>query len=116
MVAREFSTEQPDNRTGHALEPDLKHPDAREDRERNGQRQDQEDQRDERLHAAAAEQAALPAAVPAELVGNAAEDTWAALDMDSKRAALTALVTITILPSGSGKAFDPELVRATWRN
>jgi hypothetical protein len=72
--------------------------------------------RAERKEAGAAEQAALPAAVPAELVGSAAADTWAALDIDSRRAVLTALVAITIMPSGSGKAFDPDSVLTTWKS
>ena len=71
--------------------------------------------RAERQEAAAAEQAALPAAVPAELVGSAAADTWSTLGMDSKRAVLNALVSVTILPSGSGKAFDPDTVRIAWK-
>ncbi|TFD62712.1 hypothetical protein E3T39_01880 [Cryobacterium suzukii] len=35
--------------------------------------------------------------------------------MDSKRAVLTALVTVTILPIGSGKSFDPDTVQVRWR-
>jgi len=48
------------------------------------------------------------------LVSGAAADAWATLSMDSKRAVLTALVKVTILPSGSGKSFDPDTVRLTW--
>lgn len=72
--------------------------------------------RTDRAQAAADVEAALPATVPAELVGGAAAEAWAALSMDSKRAVLDALVTVTILPSGSGKAFDPDTVRITWRS
>jgi DNA invertase Pin-like site-specific DNA recombinase len=72
--------------------------------------------RADRAQAVADVEAALPAAVPAELVGGAAAEAWAALSMDSKRAVLDALVTVTILPSGSGKAFDPDTVRITWRS
>jgi len=71
--------------------------------------------RTDRAQAAAAIDAALPAAVPAELVSGAAADAWAALSIDSRRAILTTLVTITILPSGSGKSFDPDSVRVTWK-
>lgn len=39
----------------------------------------------------------------------------AALSMESMRAVLNALVTVKILPSGSGKVFDPDTVRITWR-
>jgi hypothetical protein len=70
----------------------------------------------DRSQAAAALDAALPAAVPVDLVGDAAADTWAALSMDSKRAVLTALVDVTILPSGSGKSFDPDTVRIRWKS
>lgn len=69
----------------------------------------------DRAQATAALDAALPAAVPAELVSGAAADAWGMLSMDSKRAVLNALVTITIMPSGSGKSFDPETVRLAWR-
>lgn len=72
--------------------------------------------RADRLQAAAAVDAALPAAVPAELVSGAAADTWAGLSMDSKRAVLGALVTITIMPSGSGKSFDPDTVQVHWKS
>ena len=72
--------------------------------------------RADRAQAAAAVDAALPAAIPAELMGGAATEVWAALSMDSKRAVLETLVTVTILPSGSGKAFDPNTVRVTWRS
>ena len=71
--------------------------------------------RADRAQAAAAVEAALPAAVPAELMGGHAAEVWAALSMDSKRAVLTALVTVTILPSGSGKAFNPDTVQVRWR-
>lgn len=72
--------------------------------------------RADRSQSATAVEAALPAAVPAELVGRDAAKAWAALSMDSKRAVLVALVTVTILPSGSGKAFDPDTVRITWKS
>ncbi|MDH6236243.1 recombinase family protein [Cryobacterium sp. CG_9.6] len=71
--------------------------------------------RADRAQAAAAVEAALPAAVPAELMSGQAAEAWVALSMDSKRAVLTSLVTVTILPSGSGKAFNPDTVRVTWK-
>lgn len=70
----------------------------------------------DRAQAAAAIDAALPAAVPAELVSGAAADAWATLSMDSKRAVLTALITVTIMPSGSGKSFDPNMVLVSWKS
>lgn len=72
--------------------------------------------RADRLQATAAVEAALPAAVPAGLMGGAAAEVWGGLSIDSKRAVLAALVTVTILPSGSGKAFDPDTVVVAWRS
>lgn len=70
----------------------------------------------DRTQASAVVEAALPAAVPAELIGPNARQVWDELPMDSKRAVLDTLVTVTILPSGSGKAFDPEAVQVVWRS
>ena len=72
--------------------------------------------RADRAQATAAMDAAMPAALPAELVGGRAAETWAGLPMDSKRAVLETLITVTILPAGSGKAFDPERVSVTWKS
>jgi site-specific DNA recombinase len=71
--------------------------------------------RGDRAQAAAALDAALPAAVPASLIGPDARQVWEGLSMDVKRAVLDTLVTVTILPAGSGKAFDPGTVRVTWK-
>lgn len=71
--------------------------------------------RADRAKAAADLDTALPPAVPAELVGPHAKQVWDGLSMDVKRAVLGTLVTVTILPAGSGKAFDPDTVRVTWR-
>lgn len=57
---------------------------------------------------------ALPSAVPSDLAGPHAAERWASLSMDAKRSVLQALVTVTILPSGPGRDFDPELVRVEW--
>lgn len=70
--------------------------------------------RTERDAAEAAVQASMPPAIPAELLGVYAAQVWARMDVDTKRAVLRLLVTVTIMPSGSGKAFDPESVRITW--
>ena len=72
--------------------------------------------RADRVRAAAALDAALPPAVPAELIGPNTRQVWDVLSMDVKRAVLDALVTVTILPSGSGKAFDPDTVRISWKS
>jgi len=71
--------------------------------------------RADRAQATAAMDAAMPAAVPAELVGGRAAEAWAGLSMDSKRAVLETLVTVTILPAGSGNAFDPDTVLVAWK-
>lgn len=71
--------------------------------------------RADRAQAATAMEAALPAAFPAELIGANARQVWDGLSMDSKRAVLATLVTVTIMPSGSGKAFDPDTVQVRWK-
>ncbi|QYG11515.1 recombinase family protein [Microbacterium sp. PAMC22086] len=72
--------------------------------------------RADRAQAAAAVDAALPAAVPAELIGANARQVWDGLSMDSKRAVLDTLVSVVILPTGSGGTFDPDTVRVIWRS
>ena len=67
--------------------------------------------RSDRAQAAADVDRALPAAVPADLIGANARQVWESLSMDVKRAVLDTLVTVTILPSGSGKSWDPETVQ-----
>lgn len=71
--------------------------------------------RADRDRATAAVDAARPAAIPAGLIGANAQQMWAGLSMDSKRAVVDSLLTITILPSGSGKSFDPDTVQITWK-
>ncbi|MGM7699425.1 recombinase family protein [Microbacterium sp. A84] len=71
--------------------------------------------RADRAQAAAAVDAALPAAVPAELIGANAQQVWDGLDMDSKRAVMDSLVSVVILPTGSGGVFDPDSVRVIWK-
>lgn len=59
---------------------------------------------------------AMPPAVPMEAVGALARTSWAALDIDQRRALMRALVEVTILPTGAGKrTFDPESVRIDWK-
>jgi DNA invertase Pin-like site-specific DNA recombinase len=72
--------------------------------------------RADRAQAATAMEAALPPAIPADLIGPNARQVWQGLSMDVKRAVLAALVTVTILPSGSGKAFDEETVQVVWHS
>lgn len=68
---------------------------------------------DREAHARALERS-MPAAVPPDLAGPQAAKRWAALSMDAKRAVLQMLVRVTILPSGPGRDFNPELVRVDW--
>lgn len=71
--------------------------------------------RADRAQAAAAVDAALPAAVPAELIGANARQVWDGLSMDAKRAVMDTLVQVIILPTGSGGVFDPDSVRVIWK-
>lgn len=72
--------------------------------------------RADRAQAAAAMAAALPPAIPADLIGANARRVWDGLSMDVKRAVLDTLVAVTILPSGSGRSFDPNSVQVVWRS
>jgi site-specific DNA recombinase len=58
---------------------------------------------------------AMPKAIPSEVVGLHARRAWEGLSMDKKRAVITVLMTVTILPSGPGiRGFNPDLVRIDW--
>lgn len=72
--------------------------------------------RAERERATVALDAALPATFPSELIGANARQVWDGLSMDVKRAVVDTLVSVTILPSGSGKPFDSNLVQVDWNN
>ncbi|WJL95872.1 recombinase family protein [Microbacterium sp. ET2] len=58
--------------------------------------------------------AALPPALPTEAVGERAREVWATLDPERRRAIVSALMRVTIMPAGSGTSFNPELVRIEW--
>jgi DNA invertase Pin-like site-specific DNA recombinase len=51
----------------------------------------------------------------AELAGPEIRGRWDGLPLDVKRAVIAELMTITVLPAGSGARFDPELIRVDWR-
>ena len=72
--------------------------------------------RSDRAQAQTTMEAALPAAIPTDLIGANARHVWDGLSMDTKRTIVTTLATVTILPSGSGKSWDPESVQVVWRN
>lgn len=69
----------------------------------------------ERERATAAVEAALPASFPADLIGPNAWQVWDGLSIDAKRSVVDTLVSVVILPSGSGKAFNPDSVQVVWR-
>jgi DNA invertase Pin-like site-specific DNA recombinase len=72
--------------------------------------------RTERDAAEEAVRASMPPAIPPELIGVYAASVWQRLDMDAKREVLRLLIDVTILPSGSGKAFDPNTVSIEWKS
>ncbi|GAT74848.1 resolvase domain protein [Microbacterium sp. HM58-2] len=57
----------------------------------------------------------MPARVPVGVVGPLARQTWAGLHIDSRRAIIDALAVVVIDPQGSGRSFDPDLIRVVWR-
>jgi len=50
-----------------------------------------------------------------EFTGPKAGKAWEGATIDRKRAVIEAIMTITILPSGAGKSFDPEQVSIEWK-
>ena len=58
--------------------------------------------------------AALPPALPADAVGPDVREAWDRYDVERRRLIISTLACITIMPSGPGRAFDPELVRIEW--
>ncbi|MCK6086239.1 recombinase family protein [Microbacterium sp. EYE_384] len=63
---------------------------------------------------AAALTAALPSSLPADLAGPRVKERWATLGIEARRAVLSALLRITVQPSGPGRDFNPELIRIDW--
>lgn len=59
--------------------------------------------------------AALPPVLPQDAIGAHARDAWARYDVERRRAILSALMIVTILPAGPGTAFNPELIQIRWR-
>ncbi|TFB76080.1 recombinase family protein [Cryobacterium flavum] len=48
--------------------------------------------------------------------GGAVRENWGALPIDAQRDVVTDLLTVTILPAGSGKRFDPDLIEVKWKD
>lgn len=51
-----------------------------------------------------------------EFAGPGAAAAWKSASIARRRAIIETLISVTILPSGAGKAFDPQLVRIEWRH
>jgi site-specific DNA recombinase len=49
-----------------------------------------------------------------EFTGPKTAEAWKRATIDRKRAVIEAIMTITILPSGAGRSFDPDQVKVEW--
>ncbi|TKV61336.1 recombinase family protein [Nakamurella flava] len=67
-------------------------------------------------HAKERMNAAMPTPGMAELAGVDAGSRWSVAPLEVRRAVIDALCTVTIMPAGPGKPFDPESVRIQWRS
>lgn len=56
-----------------------------------------------------------PSRVLDGMTGASAADAWAAASIDRRRAVISALASITVLPTGPGIRFSPEQVRVDWK-
>lgn len=59
--------------------------------------------------------AALPSQMPHDLVGPRAREVWDGLHIDAKRSVIRALARVIIMPTGTGRSFNPDDVRIDWR-
>lgn len=57
-----------------------------------------------------------PSDVLAAMAGPDAAARWAAASLEAKRAVIDLLATVTIMPTGSGRDFDPQTVIVDWRS
>lgn len=57
----------------------------------------------------------MPSMAVAGLAGAKAAERWESAPLDVKRTVIEMLCTITIMQSGPGKRFDPELVQIEWK-
>lgn len=58
--------------------------------------------------------AALPPAMPSDAVGPGVRAAWERYDVERRRLILSTVMRVTIMPSGPGSSFDPELIRIDW--
>jgi DNA invertase Pin-like site-specific DNA recombinase len=57
----------------------------------------------------------LPPAIPLDAVGPGARDWWASANLDQRRALISSLARVVVLPVGAGRrTFDPTSVRIEW--
>lgn len=49
-----------------------------------------------------------------EFAGPTAAEKWTSATIDRKRAVIETIMSVTVLPSGAGKPFDPDQVRIEW--
>lgn len=59
---------------------------------------------------------AKPVSMLQSLASGGVADKWPDLPIELKVAAIDALMTVTILPAGSGKRFDPDQIQIEWRS
>jgi hypothetical protein len=71
--------------------------------------------REERASAERQLRRATPDASLAELTRGDVRAVWGSMPMQSKRDVVSALINVTIHPSGSGRSFDPELIAIEWK-
>ncbi|MDQ1206622.1 recombinase family protein [Microbacterium sp. SORGH_AS_0862] len=71
--------------------------------------------RDQRRDAERRREASKPRTVLTELAGPQAAERWKQIPLGAKREAVELLMTVTILPSGPGKRFDPDQIVIDWK-
>jgi hypothetical protein len=59
--------------------------------------------------------ASAPSPELAPLAGSDVAATWARANIETKRAVIDLLMSVTILPTRPGRSFDPETVRIDWK-
>lgn len=70
--------------------------------------------RSEREQLEAGLSAALPPALPSDAVGPDVREAWERYDVERRRLILSTVMRVTIMPTGPGSSFDPELIRIDW--
>jgi len=60
-------------------------------------------------------EAAAPSPELREMAGPDVSERWEGASLDVKRAIIELLMSVTIMPTGSGRSFNPETVAIEWR-